>query len=642
MMSLPVAAASSAIAIAVLLTMALEAQLSAHNERVLRARGAVEPEGDVIGVMTLAYPLGFVLIALAGAFNAALDKETLLWGLALLVASKGLKFWAIASLGSRWTFRVLVLPGAPLVAAGPYAWMRHPNYVAVLGEYAGVALAVWAPFTGLLVMAGFGYLMWRRIGLEERALGLPQSHDHPGPVPVLATVADVVTVVIACLAAWVSIVGSYRLGFGSVRTSTGSPLRLLLIAAVLALARHAWHRRPTLVARLKGAGARLAAVEGLGAVWPAALGSRVLVALVGFVAVFAIGFPTERLPFVTGTVFSDLFARWDAGWYLGIAQRGYHYDHAYGGQQNVAFFPAYPFAMAAVSVLMGGSPSTLVVIGVVLSTLAFVAACTLLYRLARAVGVSPPDERAELAVVLLAAYPFAVFYGQVYTESLFLLCAVGCFLSAERGRWPAAAAFGFVGALTRPNGFLLAVPVALIAARSLLGEAPGGRWRVSRGMWLAVVAPVAGVAIHSIHIGSLTGDPFAWAAMQVRWGRTFTVTGRLEAAFEYIAQAGVLGYMRTEWPSSLEALAALLALAATIPVTRRLGLAYGAYMLVNLLPPLLMGGTLSVGRLSATLFPMFLWVAGWWPRRAAIYLSLACAVGQGLLAALFFTWRPPY
>jgi methyltransferase len=171
-MSLPVAATSGAIVLAVLATMALEAQLSAHNERVLRGRGAVEPEGDVIGAMRVAYPLGFVAIGLAGAWNAVLDRHALLWGFALLVAAKGLKFWAIAALGPRWTFKVLVLPGEPLVASGPYRYVRHPNYLAVLGEYAGVALAVWAPIAGLAVMAGFGYLMWRRIQVEERALGV--------------------------------------------------------------------------------------------------------------------------------------------------------------------------------------------------------------------------------------------------------------------------------------------------------------------------------------------------------------------------------------------------------------------------------------------------------------------------------------
>ena len=77
---------------------------------------------------------------------------------------------AIASLGPRWTFRVLVVPGAPLVAHGPYAWMRHPNYVGVMGELAGLALLAGAPATGPLSIALFALLLRRRIAVEEAAL----------------------------------------------------------------------------------------------------------------------------------------------------------------------------------------------------------------------------------------------------------------------------------------------------------------------------------------------------------------------------------------------------------------------------------------------------------------------------------------
>ena len=92
----------------------------------------------------------------------------------------------------------------------------------------------------------------------------------------------------------------------------------------------------------------------------------------------------------------------------------------------------------------------------------------------------------------------------------------------------------------------------------------------------------------------------------------------------------------------LNAIAAAGALAAVVPVTRRLGPAYGAFILVNLVPPLLMGGTLSIGRLTATLFPMFLWAAGRWRPRTLLYATAGSALGQGLMAALFFSWRPPF
>jgi methyltransferase len=148
-----------------------EAALSAHNERVLRARGAIEPEGDVFATMRWAYPACFVAMAIEGILVGPASRDVLMMGFAVFGLAKALKVWAISTLGVRWTFRVLVLPGAPLVTRGPYALIRHPNYVAVLGELLGVALIVRAPVTGALAVVGFGALMWRRMAIEDRALG---------------------------------------------------------------------------------------------------------------------------------------------------------------------------------------------------------------------------------------------------------------------------------------------------------------------------------------------------------------------------------------------------------------------------------------------------------------------------------------
>ena len=91
-------------------------------------------------------------------------------GAAVFVAAKALKWWAILSLGPFWTFRVIVVPGARLVAAGPYRWLRHPNYVGVIGELAGVALMTGAPLSGVAGFVTFGWLVLRRISVEERAI----------------------------------------------------------------------------------------------------------------------------------------------------------------------------------------------------------------------------------------------------------------------------------------------------------------------------------------------------------------------------------------------------------------------------------------------------------------------------------------
>ena len=172
-MNLSIAIASVTV-IAVLLIMAGEAVLSAFNETQLRAKGAIEPPGDVIDTMRWAYPLSFIVMGVEGALTGPAPREVLIWGLALFGVAKALKLWAITTLGSRWTYRVLVLPNAPLITAGPYRFLSHPNYLAVIGEIASVALMVCAPITGVLATIGFGWLMIRRIQIEDRALGRVQ------------------------------------------------------------------------------------------------------------------------------------------------------------------------------------------------------------------------------------------------------------------------------------------------------------------------------------------------------------------------------------------------------------------------------------------------------------------------------------
>jgi len=157
--------------VAVLLIMAGEAVLSSFNERVLRAQGAIEPPDDVIGVMRWAYPASFVAMAIEGAATGPAPRDVLMFGLALFGFAKALKLWAVASLGSRWSYRVLILPGAPLVTSGPYRFLSHPNYLAVAGELISVAMIVGALVTGVLATIGFSWLMVRRIQVEDRALG---------------------------------------------------------------------------------------------------------------------------------------------------------------------------------------------------------------------------------------------------------------------------------------------------------------------------------------------------------------------------------------------------------------------------------------------------------------------------------------
>ena len=160
-----------AAAVLVFAPMALEAVVAARHDRALRAMGAIDAPGDVYRAMQVAYPSAFLLMIGEGAWRGLSPDTLVAAGAAVFVVAKALKYWAIASLGVRWTFRVLVPPGSVRTARGPYRWVPHPNYVAVALELTGVALAMQAAFTGLPAVAGFILLMWRRVGIEEKAMG---------------------------------------------------------------------------------------------------------------------------------------------------------------------------------------------------------------------------------------------------------------------------------------------------------------------------------------------------------------------------------------------------------------------------------------------------------------------------------------
>jgi methyltransferase len=151
--------------------MLIEAALARRNEQRQFARGGAEPAGDVYRVMQIVYPAAFLVMLVEGWLRGTPSGPLLAAGAPLFCAAKALKYWAIGSLGPAWTFRIIVVPGAPLVASGPYRYLRHPNYLAVVGELVGVALMTGAFVTGPVVTVMFGSLMLKRVIVEDRALG---------------------------------------------------------------------------------------------------------------------------------------------------------------------------------------------------------------------------------------------------------------------------------------------------------------------------------------------------------------------------------------------------------------------------------------------------------------------------------------
>jgi methyltransferase len=98
--------------------------------------------------------------------------------LALLGGAMALRYWAIVALGRRWTTRIVVVPGLEAVTGGPYRWVRHPNYLAVVIEMAALPLVHTAWITALAGSIANALVLRRRIAAEESALRGSSDYDH--------------------------------------------------------------------------------------------------------------------------------------------------------------------------------------------------------------------------------------------------------------------------------------------------------------------------------------------------------------------------------------------------------------------------------------------------------------------------------
>ena len=378
-------------------------------------------------------------------------------------------------------------------------------------------------------------------------------------------------------------------------------------------------------------------------VWLSLIGTRLPVLLLGALAVTLIGTvpaPTaEALWRVSPNELVNLQARWDTDFYHQIATTGYQWDRSVFLHQNVVFFPLYPLLMRWGGVLLGGHP---LLAGTIVSLAAFAGAMFLLYRLA---ALELGEDKAWPVILLVSTYPFALFYSVVYTESLFLLLTVGAFYAMRRRHLLLAALCGVAAGLARPNGFWLALPLLWLAA-SAPSSAPDEAtsplpwWRDRRRVAavLAALAPLAGTAIFSAYLYGRFGDALAWMHGQAAWGMPLLGRG---PAPDPVRTAEDLRVKVSEVLVYVGDIAAFFWAATSIlPVTRRLGIAYGLWIAVNIFPPVAAHLFISLGRFTAVLFPLFFWLALVVPRQRLTRVAVAFAVCQAILAVGFFLWRP--
>src|SRR6266487_1462152 len=148
-----------------------EAYISLQNSKRLLALGAVEVERQILPVMIFLYVLMYPACLLEYLF---LPRSIPQWWLILFASffllAKALKFWAVSALGNYWTMRVLILPESKTVNSGPYRWIRHPNYVAVIMEITATCLLGKSFLTFFIIAGSFAVVLRWRIRSEEEAL----------------------------------------------------------------------------------------------------------------------------------------------------------------------------------------------------------------------------------------------------------------------------------------------------------------------------------------------------------------------------------------------------------------------------------------------------------------------------------------
>ena len=371
-------------------------------------------------------------------------------------------------------------------------------------------------------------------------------------------------------------------------------------------------------------------------VFIAALAFRVFSALVAFLANVAFapyqdqGFSVYR----QDHLFWDAFARYDSGWYHGIASQGYIYGA--GGRNNLAFFPVYPLLMRAGGTLLGGRQEDYYFAGIVISWLAFAGAMTMMYRLAL---LDLPRPAALRAVMYAAAFPFAYFFGMVYSESLFLLALVIAVYALRTRRWLMSAVSGAVMTAIRVTGVMAVPGLALVAWRV------AGADRRSRIIALgSVSASLIGIATYSAFNAQMSGNPFAWYDAITFWGyrpggNPFGgVFGLLQALvtrpYQFLATERMAPY------DTLNALAALGALALVPLIWRRFNAGYALIVVAGLLLPLSSGQFEGLGRYCAVQFPIALALASLNGEVRHLVLLTASAVLYAIGLALFVTVHP--
>ena len=342
-------------------------------------------------------------------------------------------------------------------------------------------------------------------------------------------------------------------------------------------------------------------------------------------------FPIQAVKFATPTMMvhsgsldfgAGLWSRWDSGYFLEIAQKGW------GDDGTAAFYPVYPSLIGIVGLVT----AHYTLVGLVISLLACLIAFELLWRLAR--ERFDTDEAAERTVLYLALTPMAVFLGAVYSESTYLMLALAAFLLAERKRWFLASSAAALALLTRPTG------VAVVAAVAVLA------WPNRRALAWLVLVPIS-FAFYPLVLWIQFRQPWAFATVEGLWSRHLSPFGPFGGLWDGIS-------VLWRYPSDHHVVAVnvenlaftLVYLVLLVLVWRYCTLAESVFATISLLVPMSVprGGHLplmSMPRFGLVIFPFYLVLArlGTGRRANAAIIGLsALLLGVEVVKWATFQW----
>jgi len=261
--------------------------------------------------------------------------------------------------------------------------------------------------------------------------------------------------------------------------------------------------------------------------------SRLMIFLLSFISIYllprfipfykqllALDEPFRNDPYGLKAFFFSWF-RWDVKSYVNISMHGYKHT------PDVAFFPFWPLMQHFGGLLFGSIwPGSYYLAGLLLANMCFYIALVLFYRL---LAEDFEPHLARRALIYLTFGPFALFFFAGYSESLFLLFCIACFLLFRRGRpldWWLAGFCGFLATLTRSAGLMLGVPFLCVYVQHfwLSPEKEDYSLIQKLSSLMPILLLPLGIVVYMVYLYHTKGDPFSFQTEEALvWQRHFNL-----------------------------------------------------------------------------------------------------------------------